>query len=336
MKKVFTRENLRSSKVITRQQKTVQSQSPPQKQLIKKIQLKHPEQTHKSDYSLQDKLVFQEAQPQILDFRGEIEKRYNKSYSNRIYVFPLEKNKYSDQSDQSDRSANSSLESLKHVTVYDLNAQNTKTKRSKNHDSAVKKPVQYEYEPTGAKMKSEKSHLNILTDVYEPERHYQSEARKADDSQDRAQHSYKKLLNILDHQSHHTVNSTKQSSSPYQTHQFREKFQTLLAMRQNKQQNNIRQQQQTLKNKLSERTLQAYAAYSIQASQAKEGKPKSQERRSEYNSMRNTDDYSNNSAVYGKSFQKNLSREYQIPSIETSCLVIDKSLRNPISNSTKT
>ena len=336
MKKVFIRENIRSNKIGNGQLKSTHSQSPPQRNIIKKLQLKHTDPINKSDYSLQDKLVFQEPKPKESDFKAEIERRYNQSCSNSIYIFPRKQEMYKESID-SQTSINTSTDSLKHVTVYDLSSQNNKTRRQNNYDSVTIQMTPREYELNASKMKNEKNYKNMLTENYKNEKTENSEMSKGNEvrSKDKTQQSYKRLLNLLDKQRYISPNSTKAVHNSYHQNHSNENLQNFIPL---KQANKQTMRHQTLKSKLSERTLQAlatYSAYSSQPLQLKDTKSKSQEKRSEYNSLRKYDDNINLSAsVYSKGFNKTLTRDNFVPFIDTS-IGVSKSVKNNISLSTK-
>ena len=121
MSKMITRENLQKFKVSAHRPKNVQSQSPPHKQLLKKIENAHTSGTKKYEVSLQDNSLHSKKNEEPEDFRVEIERRFWKSESNKHYVFPLH-----DNSDEFESDSESSMSSLKHVTVYNLCSQNQK------------------------------------------------------------------------------------------------------------------------------------------------------------------------------------------------------------------
>lgn len=334
MKKVVIRENIRSIKVANGQLKSTHSQSPPQKTIIKKLQLKHTDPINKSDYSLQDKLVFQEPKPGASDFRGEIERRYNNSGPNSVYIFPRKQGTYKDSID-SQTSINTSIDSLRHVTVYDLTSQNNKTRRQdKAYDTVAIQISPREYELKASKAKNDKKYLHMVTDSYENEHTDNSEMCQRSETRykDKTQQSYKRLLNLLDKQRYVSPNATKRINHSYQQNHSQEQLFNFIPMNQG---NKIHIKHQTMKSKLSERTLQAIAAYSTyNNSQIKDSKSKSQEKRSEYNSLRRLDDNVNLSGTYSKGFNKTLTRENFIPFIDTSN-GINKNTKNNISFSTK-
>jgi hypothetical protein len=155
MKKALLRENVRKLKVNPHQAKNIQSQSPPHKKLLKKIEMTTKESSHKYDFSLQDNLLNIEPKEEVVDFRVEIERRFQRSVPNKIYVFP--KNKESNNkngADSSDESANTSTDSLKYITLYDLNAQNKKKKAIHADTSLHHNPLAYQTNNYGSSSKS--------------------------------------------------------------------------------------------------------------------------------------------------------------------------------------
>jgi len=129
MKKAILRENVRKLKVNPHQAKNIQSQSPPHKKLLRKIEMTQKDLSQQYDHSLQDNLLAYEPKEEAVDFRVEIERRYQRSVPNKIYTFPRNKDPNTRNGvDDGSSSTDSSLESLKHVTVYDLRSQNKKKK----------------------------------------------------------------------------------------------------------------------------------------------------------------------------------------------------------------
>lgn len=118
------RENVRKYKINQHQTKNIQSLSPPQKQLLKKIENVQRETRHKYEHSMQDNYVRPEQKQEAQDFRVEIEKRFQKSAANKNYTFP-----FRNATEGQESEADSSCDSLKHVTVYDLASQNQKKKK---------------------------------------------------------------------------------------------------------------------------------------------------------------------------------------------------------------
>jgi len=76
MKKAVLRDNMRKTKVGNSNHKNIQSQSPPHKKLMKKIEMTHKEPTNKYDFSLQENVFHQEPKEEVVDFRVEIERRF--------------------------------------------------------------------------------------------------------------------------------------------------------------------------------------------------------------------------------------------------------------------
>ena len=146
MRQAVVRDNLRKFKVNPHQTKNVQSQSPPHKKLLKKIESTHQAASKKYEISLQDNYLHPEQKEEAQDFRVEIERRYQKSISNKIYAFPLYTE--SEESDN-DNDSDSSLNSLKHVTVYDLLSQNQRIKSARRIQKSNTIDLQGTYRPAG-------------------------------------------------------------------------------------------------------------------------------------------------------------------------------------------
>lgn len=92
MKKAVLRDNMRKTKVSSHNQKSIQSQSPPHKKLMKKIEMTHKEPANKYDFSLQENMFQNEPKEEVVDFRVEIERRFQKSQPNKSYLFPFKNN----------------------------------------------------------------------------------------------------------------------------------------------------------------------------------------------------------------------------------------------------
>ena len=88
-RKAPLRANVRKVHENNLQHKTMHSQSPTHKKLLKKIE-SNPRRGFPTNYekSLQDNLVFQKPQEEVVDFRVEIERRFQKSTSNHSFAFP--------------------------------------------------------------------------------------------------------------------------------------------------------------------------------------------------------------------------------------------------------
>lgn len=87
------------------------------------MEMTFKEPNGKYDFSLQDNLLHPQPKEEALDFRVEIERRFQRSIPNKVYVFPknLDEQPPNTQADDEEiSSANSSMDELKHVTIYDL------------------------------------------------------------------------------------------------------------------------------------------------------------------------------------------------------------------------
>ena len=132
MKAIVPRENIRKLKLNPYLSKDAQSQSPPQKKLLKKIQMIHMEPSNKNDLSLKENLLVREPKEETdVDFRVEIERRFMKAVTNHIFKFP--RREVSSHEESAISSLNNSFESLKHVTTYDLSSQNKKKSGDNKH-----------------------------------------------------------------------------------------------------------------------------------------------------------------------------------------------------------
>jgi hypothetical protein len=215
MKKAVLRDNMRKTKTSNHNQKNIQSQSPPHKKLLKKIEMTHKEPTHKYDFSLQENLLQPEPKEEAVDFRVEIERRYQRSIANKIYVFPKTgPDAKSANDDSNSSSVNSSLESIKHVTIYDLSSQNhkkpkpvTKTAPPLSHTQTLQTALS----PTNAKNKT----LNIETDFDELEDEASGVPLEVR-IRDKSSSAYKKLLGLLEKQLSHTPNPNPAQGINYQ------------------------------------------------------------------------------------------------------------------------
>jgi len=134
MKKTLLRNNIRKLQTNPHQSsKTIHSQSPTHKKLLKKIELTQREPANQYDMSLQDNLVFQKPQEEVVDFRVEIERRYQKSFTNHTFVFPRRRLNNEEMLEESGSSHNSSFDSIRHVTVYELVSQNKRRQKVNKH-----------------------------------------------------------------------------------------------------------------------------------------------------------------------------------------------------------
>lgn len=204
MKTNLVRNNPRKAQANTLQSKTIHSQSPTHKKLLKKIENTQREASNQYDMSLQDNLVFQKPQAEVVDFRVEIERRFQKSMANHTYIFPRNKlENYDDALDDSSSSHNSSIDSLRHVTVYELVSQN---KRRVKHSKSIYK-AQDEYIGSGRDNHSYRVKDQVMRtepdqdsdtdgdyDTENPETPIEIRIRDKNSS------TYKKLLHLLEKQ----------------------------------------------------------------------------------------------------------------------------------------
>ena len=186
MKPTALRENGRKIKVNSYQPKSTVSQSPPQKRLLKKIEKTQKENLMtKNDNSFQDNSVNINGKE---DFKMEIERRYQNSTANKIYVYTSQNKYILDNYDN--ESLNSSILSMKYVTVYDLNSQNIKRKEATN--------IQNRYSAIENKQKLENkfdnSHHNPDTLRYEEEEEIRLEVK----IRDKSSKEYMKIFQLLE------------------------------------------------------------------------------------------------------------------------------------------
>ena len=326
MKRVLIRDNLRALRVINPKPKPVQSQSPPHRHFIKKVQLKHPT-SNKFDLSLQENLLIQDTQPETFDFRIEIERRFLKCESNQTYTFPL-KNKRNDDSDDESECSDGSAESLRHVTIYDLHSQNNRTKRVR----APERSSHVESIPN-AKLHnvSDEDQQTTTLEVTKDIKSEQTHVREMNTGAEKNPQAYKKLVQILDSQWSTIRDSTKRTNSSYQQNKIHRKLAASSAQR-SELQEKIMTYNTLLNTKVSEKLMTSYAAIcSTQASQMNTEKAKSQERYEKDNSFRISKEQYTQPFI--KSY-KNLSREFT-PSVDTSSFALEKSFKNVLSSSTK-
>ncbi len=221
MKNNYVRENVRKLKTNAHQPKDIQSQSPPHKKLLKKIEMIHKEPTHKYDLSLKENLLAREPPEEevVVDFRVEIERRFKKTSHNQTYKFP--KNNHENDSDNESSSSNDSFESLKHVTIYDLSSQNNQKKhKSSRHKSsrlavtddskAVKSSSYYRNSDNARDSSTESGDLET-----EEKSGIPIELR----IRDKASATYKKLLTLIEKQLHIAHNKPNPDPAPVQQQQ---------------------------------------------------------------------------------------------------------------------
>ena len=201
MKKAVLRDNVRKTKVASQGAKNPQSQSPPHKKLLKKIEgIQTNAPNTKYDLSLQDKLLKDEQQEEAQDFRVEIERRFKKSQPNREFRFPLHTAHSSDSESQTS-SNEASLDALRHVTVYDLASQNKRKTLAKNVQKinnyvTERTNTQYDYDD----QTQASSYSNVLD--LDDEEDLEIKIRDKNSS------AYKKLIKLLESNSMFSHNST--------------------------------------------------------------------------------------------------------------------------------
>ena len=205
MKGNLARENIRKLKVNPHQSKDVQSQSPPHKKLLKKIEMIHKEPSHKYDLSLKENLLAREPPEEEapVDFRVEIERRFKKTNHNQNYRFPRNgPNQRDSDSDSENTSQNSSFESLKHVTIYDLSSQNNKKKKGYQNKHSSRMAVTDDSK--GLKSSSNYRNSDNARDTSTESGDWDSEERSGVPIElrirDKSSATYKKLLGLLDKQ----------------------------------------------------------------------------------------------------------------------------------------
>jgi len=321
MKKAVLRDNMRKQKSSTHQQKNIQSQSPPHKKLLKKIEMTHKEPTHKYEFSLQDNLLHTEPKEEAVDFRVEIERRFQRSVANKVYVFPRNADDRQIGTNDSDSSShNSSLESIRHVTVYDLSSQNKK-KRSNYANRSVGHNQANVLTESNSNVQVKSKTLNINTnprfDFEDDNDDVPLEIR----IRDKNSSAYKSLIGLLEKQlSHLTPNQNAHHHINVQVH--------------------VPQANQPVNNVLTTNNHQKkesdHHGYNVQVKK-KENEAKSQERiekpHTSHSEMRHSK-YSNSS----QGFKKTLSSEKVSSKFDTTSTTIsnlEKSLGNIGSSSTK-
>ena len=204
MKPNALRENGRKLKVHPNQPKSTVSQSPPHKRLLKKIENPQKENLNSNnDHSFQDSSLNKNVKE---DFRAEIERRYQKTIFNKIYVYPRQKKKAFVHSVDNE-SLNSSILSMKHVTVYDLNSQNKKRKGAtnipnrysniENKQKPDKKIEDLRYNPDALRTEEEEDGISLEMKIG-----------------DKNSETYKKILQLLEKHNFLAHNIPKENSSP--------------------------------------------------------------------------------------------------------------------------
>lgn len=328
MNKVQNRDNARAPKAQSRQAKPVHSQSPPQNQLMKKMQFMHQAPPQKNDLSVKVDLVAdQQIKKEVIDYRVEVERRFENSISNNVYTFPLRRNGRRIEKEESIESDDSSLESLKHVTVYDLNSQNVKKEKQEKHKAIVKQTpdstsqnykqkFRMSNNPTINLSSSQKSLRTDLVDRSE---------------QHKSPQVYRKLFNLVENSTEMPPNSMKSMKSSINLNQFQDKLKNMLIPKQAPLKEKSQLLQHFLHNKLTEKRVQT----SVRLTHSKEPKPKSVERTKEHFSYRVNDE---SSLIASRRLDnKNISRD-QGESVDINSPKMEKKLsyRNILSPSNKT
>lgn len=256
---MLLRDHNRAANLNKWQPKPAHSQSPPQNQLVRKFQLNSHRSNHKSDLSLQETL--KPKQEGAADFRTEIEKRFKNSVINSVYAFPRAKAYYSNRGEESENSFDSSLESLRHVTLYDLNTQNSKRKRHTLQGEFF--PEFKLFHQRSGKRKS----YSELTNTNETEKVFTFADVKASEISHRAPQVYKKLFSLLEKQSALQVTPIKSPANPYHINQLREKFNTGLTQKQTPRDSNsgTRQKKVQGSSKVTERATHPPTVHSTQS-----------------------------------------------------------------------
>lgn len=213
------RDNIRKYKANQHQPKNIQSQSPPQRKLLKKLENTHKEGANKYEFSLQDNYVPVEQKEEVQDFRVEIERRFQKSIPNKIYIFPLHNDH--DYMSESETDRDDSLSSLKHVTVYELAAQNQQkrlTSRAMQKSHTI--DLQYNCEKSGFLSSNTQRNQN------DEDRSFSDWEFEGDDYsipiesriRDKSSITYKKLMQLLENTkmfSHNSTNSNLRNENEH-------------------------------------------------------------------------------------------------------------------------
>ena len=220
MKKTLLRNNLRKLHANPLQQKSIHSQSPNHKKLLKKIELTQRDAPqYQYEMSLQDNLVFQKPQEEVVDFRVEIERRFQKSLANHTFVFPRRKLDHNEEMlEDSGSSNNSSFESLRHVTVYELVSQNKR--RQKQNKAIYRTHDEYVVKARDSNNMLTKDKDNRIRT--EPDHGMDSDESREELSglpieiriQDKNSSTYKKLISLLEKQLNRNANAMITESRP--------------------------------------------------------------------------------------------------------------------------
>lgn len=240
MKPIQSRENVRKLKLNPHQSKDVQSQSPPHKKLLKKIEMIHKEPSHKYDLSLKENLLAREPQEEVVvDFRVEIERRFMKALPNQVFKFPLKRSDGDSANESGNSSGDSSFESLKHVTIYDLSSQNNKRKAQPQKQALRAAVTEDKRMPKSVSHRAQKC---IEFDMSDDSIGWEEEERSGIPIElrirDKASATYRKLLGLIEQQINPQAevqppsdllralqakkqqSSQEQSSKPVHTHQL--------------------------------------------------------------------------------------------------------------------
>ena len=191
------RESARNLKQNSFQPKPIQSQSPPHKKLLKRIEGTQKENQAKFEYSLQDTFTKPEVKEEVQDFKVEIERRYQKVVANTDYTFPRNFMQNEDSNVLDESQGNLSMDSLKHVTVYDLSSQNKRNKIPVN--PVIPKINTYLHNSDKKIHTRDNNHVipdRIMTEAYEEDVEEPIEVK----IRDKSSNTYKKLMTLLEHQ----------------------------------------------------------------------------------------------------------------------------------------
>lgn len=205
MKKTLLRNNIRKLQNNPHQStKTIHSQSPTHKKLLKKIELTQREPANQYDMSLQDNLVFQKPQEEVVDFRVEIERRFQKSFANHTFVFPRRKLNNEEMLEESGSSHNSSFDSIRHVTVYELVSQNKKRQKVSKHIYRTHDEYGANGRPSNSFMGKENYRIYTEPDQGADSDEYdvinESDLPIEVKIRDKSSSTYKKLIDLLERQ----------------------------------------------------------------------------------------------------------------------------------------
>ena len=215
MKKILMRESERNFKQNQFQPKPIQSQSPPHKKLLKRIETTQKENQAKFEYSLQDTLIKPEVKEEVQDFRIEIERRYQKVVANKDYKFPRNFAQNEDSNVLDESQGNLSMDSLKHVTLYDLSSQNKRVKIPFN--PVIPKINTYLHNSDKKIHTRDNNHIipdRIMIEANEEDVEEPIEIK----IRDKSSNTYKKLMKLLENQFNKDSNSisTKKTQNKFE------------------------------------------------------------------------------------------------------------------------